>query len=301
MTGKDLFKGINFIDEELLAEALDSDAAAAGDGRKNISVRGRRRRNVTQYVAMAASLAIVVLIGSTAYRNGIFNRVPGETPASAASGSMESTSAPSEPARETVVEPASEPVKDLYTEGADTTAAPAGQAPAYIEHTDGQYVTVTAADPGSVNMGVDQPVAAGGAASADPESVKYRQMISSYGDMGSVDACYAAPKNGEVCCSIPLRNAMDAMKQYGDDVLYRVYVDLFEDEQPLEWSDVLIDKFSSEFGAQGPIVAIETVLQDGEAQRTAFTLHATYDQLQSLRAPEGCGLMLFLYDEIMQP
>ena len=74
MTGKDLFKGINFIDEELLAEALDGDTAAAGGGRKNISVRGRRRRNVTQYVAMAASLAIVVLIGSTAYRNGIFNK-----------------------------------------------------------------------------------------------------------------------------------------------------------------------------------------------------------------------------------
>ena len=292
MTGKDLFNGVNYIDEELLGEALDEE-------RGTIYVRGRRRRNVTQYVAMAASLAIVVLIGSTAYRNGIFNRVPGETPASAASGSMESTSAPSEPASETVVEPASEPIKDLYTEGADTTAAPAGQAPAYIEHNDGQYVTVTAADPGSVNMGVDQPVS--GASSSAPDSVKYKQMISSYGDMGSVDACYAAPKNGEVCCSIPLRNAMDALKQYGDDILYRVYVDLFEDEQPLEWSDVLIDKFSSEFGAQGPIVAIETVLQDGEAQRTAFTLHATYDQLQSLRAPEGYGLMLFLYDEIMQP
>ncbi len=284
MTGKDLFNGVNYIDEELLGEALDEE-------RGTIYVRGRKRRNVTQYVAMAASLAIVVLIGSTAYRNGIFNRVPGETPPSAASGTVNETS----------VEPAVEPVKDLYTEGADTTAAPASQAPAYIEHNDGQYVTVTAADPGSVNMGVDQPVAAGGAASADPESVKYRQMISSYGDMGSSDARLFPPEDGTIVCSVPLTNAMDALKQYGDDVLYRVYVDLFEDEQPLEWSDVLIDKFSSEFSAQGPTVAIETVMQDGEAQRTAFTLHATYDQLQSLRAPEGYGLMLFLYDEIMQP
>ena len=282
MTGKDLFNGVNYIDEELLGEALDEE-------RGTIYVRGRRRRNVTQYVAMAASLAIVVLIGSRAYRDGAFNRVPGETPPSAAS----------ETVNETAVEPAVEPAKDLYNEGTDTQSASMNPAPTYIEHNNGQYVTVTAADPGSVNMGVDQPVS--GASSSAPDSVKYKQMISSYGDMGSVDACYAAPKNGEVCCSIPLRNAMDALKQYGDDVLYRVYVDLFEGEQPLEWSDVLIDKFSSEFGAQGPIVAIETVLQDGEAQRTAFTLHATYDQLQSLRAPEGYGLMLLLYDEIMQP
>ena len=99
MTGKDLFNGVNYIDEELLGEALDEE-------RGTIYVRGRRRRNITQFAAMAASLAIVVLIGSTAYRNGIFNRVPGETPPSAASGTVNETS----------VEPAVEPVKDLYTE-----------------------------------------------------------------------------------------------------------------------------------------------------------------------------------------
>ena len=48
MTGKDLFNGVNYIDEELLGEALDEE-------RGTIYVRGRRRRNVTQYVAMAAN------------------------------------------------------------------------------------------------------------------------------------------------------------------------------------------------------------------------------------------------------
>ena len=46
-----------------------------------------------------------------------------------------------------------------------------------------------------------------------------------------VDSCYTVPKNGEVGYSIPLR---EAMEEYGDNARYRVVVDRFQNEQPMD-------------------------------------------------------------------
>ena len=187
MTGKELFKGVSYIDEELLGEVLDTGSAAgvaaSGEDRKTISVRGsKRRRNWTQYAAMVAALAIVVLIGSATFRNGLFGRKMNSAVPASASASASSGSSAFVPESETV-SAASGPQNDLYYEGTDQQTASQSNAPVYVAQTEGDYVTVTALPDGSTYHGIDQPVEGSSPASEDPDSYNYRQIISSYGNM----------------------------------------------------------------------------------------------------------------------
>lgn len=127
------------------------------------------------------------------------------------------------------------------------------------------------------------------------EDVKYKEskrMISHY-DIGNMDACYAVPQNGEVNFSMPLR---EAMKAYGDDVRYRVVVDLFRDESQLPPDGADAKNESARLAALGYITAFETYTDNGSSQ-TWFTLHAGYDQLADFAAAEEYGYMFFLYGE----
>ena len=117
-----------------------------------------------------------------------------------------------------------------------------------------------------------------------------KKMISSY--PGSTAACYAAPKKGEINMSIPLRNAIE---EYGNGVLYRVVIDIFDA------SGQIFDKnvFSSEADRLfklGYTCAIEEI-NDGNETRTLFTMHATAEQLESFTVNPDYGYMMFLYDE----
>ena len=55
-------------------------------------------------------------------------------------------------------------------------------------------------------------------------------VVSAYGGEGS-SACYKSPNNGHCIYSIPLQKAME---EYGDMVLYKVVVDVFNDNNMFE-------------------------------------------------------------------
>lgn len=138
-----------------------------------------------------------------------------------------------------------------------------------------------------------------GAALMLPDSVGSKldnvtPMIESY--KTDADACYVAPKNGEVNRSLPLRSAME---EYGESVRYRVVVDLFRDEQPLAADSAEAERERERLAALGYTVAYEQVFDHGQPEAAYFTLHATRDELNAL--PAGAyGYMLFLYGERVQ-
>ena len=117
-------------------------------------------------------------------------------------------------------------------------------------------------------------------------------MIESY--PLNMEACYAAPKNGEAGFSMPLRAAMD---EYGDAARYRVIVDLFRDERPLAADGAESAAERERIADLGYIVAYETLTDADGWTRSYFTLHATYDQLKAFPSDTSYGYMLFLYGE----
>ena len=117
------------------------------------------------------------------------------------------------------------------------------------------------------------------------------ELISGYG--GGESACYAAPKNGQVGFSMPLRGAME---EYGADRCYRVYVDVFQNGEQQPQDGAWVQGERERLFGLGYIVAYETYF-DGEQNHYAFTLHATYDQLVNFPALADYGYFLFLYDE----
>lgn len=135
------------------------------------------------------------------------------------------------------------------------------------------------------------PMIGPGDPSFPPEEIM--EMISNYGQGGQSAACYAAPENGQVGYSIPLRGAME---EYGQSRRYQVYVDVFVDgvQQPQDgaWVQEEMDRLFD----LGYIVAYETYF-DGEQNRFAFTLHASWEQLVNFPAASGYGYFFFLYHE----
>ncbi len=130
--------------------------------------------------------------------------------------------------------------------------------------------------------------------SVDLENSDVTRMIESY--KTDADACYVAPKNGEVNRSMPLRGAME---DYGDSVRYRVAVDLFRDEQPLAADSAEAGEERERLAALGYTVAYETVYYHEKPVNAYFTLHATRDELNALPAGDY-GYMLYLYGERVQ-
>lgn len=119
------------------------------------------------------------------------------------------------------------------------------------------------------------------------------EMIASFGQGGQSAACYAAPENGQVGYSIPLRGAME---EYGQSRRYQVYVDVFVDgvQQPQDgaWVREEMDRLYN----LGYIVAYETYF-DGGQNHFAFTLHASWEQLVNFPAASDYGYFFFLYHE----
>lgn len=136
----------------------------------------------------------------------------------------------------------------------------------------------------------------GGAAAMLPDGgsaeISLTPMISSYKTDG--EACYVAPKNGEVNLSVPLREAMD---EYGDGARYRVVVDLFRDEQPLPAEGFEAHDEIDRLAALGYSSGLESYYDHGVLENAYFTLHATRGQLKSFAASGEYGYMLFLYAE----
>ena len=120
-----------------------------------------------------------------------------------------------------------------------------------------------------------------------------KTMISSFDVNGTPSASYETPENSKFYFSIPLR---DAMNEYGDSVMYRVFVDVFNNKEQLASNSSQVKEECERLSNIGYIVAYETYF-DGESYHYYFTLHATYDELIEFVANENYGYFMFLYDE----
>lgn len=127
--------------------------------------------------------------------------------------------------------------------------------------------------------------------SAANDNVK--TMISSFSINGTPSASYETPENGKFYFSIPLS---EAMNEFGDGVLYRVVVDVFNNNEQLSSDSSQVQDECERLSNIGYVVAYETVF-DGESYHYYFTLHATYDELTEFIANESYGYFMFLYDE----
>lgn len=127
--------------------------------------------------------------------------------------------------------------------------------------------------------------------SAANDNVK--TMISSFSINGTPSTSYETPENGKFYFSIPLS---EAMNEFGDGVLYRVVVDVFNNNEQLSSDSSQVQDECERLSNIGYVVAYETVF-DGESYHYYFTLHATYDELTEFIANESYGYFMFLYDE----
>lgn len=110
-----------------------------------------------------------------------------------------------------------------------------------------------------------------------------KTTISWFDVVGEVSPSYATPKNSEYCFSASLQGAMN---EYGDEVLYRVVIDVFENNEPLSDSSKMqaeCDRLSN--------------LGYDVSNGNYFTMCATYDELVAFVANESYGYFMFLYDE----
>ena len=282
MKGYDLLKGMGHIDDDLLAEALEAEVATAPEERKVVRLsRFAGWSAARRWGTAVAAVAVLCLEGLGAF-GGMGQSSKDATPAAGApmlgvtqEGEQKNTmnlgltaeSAEEEDAPEMAEEPAE--VAEL------DEAAPAETEPLPTE-------------------GVEMPTSDSYAyAGMDADAYNGKTLVSAYPD--APDGCYAAPKNGEAGYSEPLRAAM---KEYGDDAVYRVWVDIFKDEVQLDPDDPEVAELLVAFGREHNITtAIETYTDANGADHVYPTLHATYEQLQNFAADEAHGWMLFLYDE----
>ena len=113
--------------------------------------------------------------------------------------------------------------------------------------------------------------------------VNEKVTISWFDVVGDVSPSYATPKNSEYCFSASLQGAMN---KYGDEVLYRVVIDVFENNEPLSDSSKIQPECDRLFNLGYDI-----------SNGKYFTLNATYDELVDFVANESYGYFMFLYDE----
>lgn len=117
-----------------------------------------------------------------------------------------------------------------------------------------------------------------------------RTVISSY-EGGSSAACYALPENGMFYFSIPLNKAFE---EYGDEVLYRVVVRVFEDNKTVQGNKKL-EKIAEKFYERGYTSALEVA--NNRWDYAVLTMLATEEELKNFKADEDNGYFFFLYEE----
>lgn len=127
----------------------------------------------------------------------------------------------------------------------------------------------------------------------DPDEgnlVEADTVISSYGGM---EACYKTPDKDSCIYSIPLQ---DAMKEYGDTVLYKVVVDVFSDDSILEGNDEAIRNEIERLSEIEYTVELEHRM-NGSMDCYYLVLQATQEQLVNFVKKENYGYMFWLYEE----
>ncbi|MBQ1580162.1 MAG: hypothetical protein IIZ86_03425, partial [Firmicutes bacterium] len=247
MKGYDLLKGMGHIDDDLLAEALEAEVATAPEERKVVRLsRFAGWSAARRWGTAVAAVAVLCLAGLGAF-GGMGQSSKDATPAAGApmlgvtqEGEQKNTmnlgltaeAAEEEDAAEMAEEPAE--MADL------DEAAPAETEPLPAEATEGVEI------PASAGAAYGGPM--------DADAYNGKTLVSGYPD--APDGCYVTPKNGDVGYSEPLRAAM---KEYGDEAVYRVWVDLFADEKQLAAEDPEVAALLQEVaGGQDITTAIET-------------------------------------------
>ena len=122
--------------------------------------------------------------------------------------------------------------------------------------------------------------------------VQVLPMISSFGD-GKYVSADKAVYNGGVEFSESLKNALE---ERGDEVKYRVLIELFGDGVQLSGESEEVRAEFDRLGSLGYTAPLETV-SDGNVENTYLTLHATASQLNDFAAAPDYGYYIVFYDE----
>lgn len=125
-----------------------------------------------------------------------------------------------------------------------------------------------------------------------PDNEEIMTVVSAYGGEGS-SACYKSPNNGHCIYSIPLQKAME---EYGDMVLYKVVVDVFNDNNMFESNSEAVKNEIERLTEMGYTVDFEHY-NDGTMDHYYFVLCATQEQLINFARNDNYGYMFWLYDE----
>ena len=261
MKGYDLIKGMGYIDEDLVEEALTEQKKG-----RVLSFPARYR-----WVAAAACVAIAVFAGWGMTRD-------------AKSSDMSAPAAV----------PMLNDQKDVtYTVGmADESAE--------MEEFTVEEAAAEA-EPAENEAPTPMPSAEASMAVSDagPDALETLTMIESYAGAPAA-ASYVVPENGEAGYSEPLKAAMaenGGAVLYR--VYVEVFKDgeMLAPDDP-EVAE-LLDMLFRDYGIVTAMETVTANTADGNAgiTQTWPTLHATYEQLQSFPADDDHGWMLWLYDE----
>lgn len=117
--------------------------------------------------------------------------------------------------------------------------------------------------------------------------------ITMVSDYEADEQIQTTPQNSQLIKSYALEKAI---AEYGDDVLYRVYVEIYSDGQLLVGDDKLFEAEITRLSESGINVAFETYF-DGVNEHYYFTLHTYKSKLDSFPVNENYGYILYLYDE----
>ncbi|MBR3718636.1 MAG: hypothetical protein IKN20_02105 [Firmicutes bacterium] len=291
MKGYDLLKGMGHIDDDLVAEALEAEAAAVPQERKVVRLsRFAGWSAARRWGTAAAAVAVLCLAGLGVF-GGMGQSAKDAVPAEAPMLGMSQTTEEKNAALGSGME-----IAEAVPESAEEESAmEMAEEPAIESEADEAAPAETEPLPAEAAAGVEIPASESYAyAGMDEDAYNGKTLVSGYPD--APEGCYASPKNGEVGYSEPLRAAM---KEYGDEVVYRVFVDLFADEKQLALADpeeaaALLQEVA---GGQNITTAIETYTDADGTDHVYPTMHATYEQLQNFEADDAHGWMLFLYDE----
>lgn len=122
-----------------------------------------------------------------------------------------------------------------------------------------------------------------------------RRIIASFEKGGSFDAVleYPTPKNGKYRLSMPLAAAM---QHYGNDAVYRVFVDFFCDENLLSPEQEQVKNEVERLTGLGYEIARKAYF-DGVLYHEYVVMDAKWEQLKAFKANEAFGYFLFLLEE----
>lgn len=117
-----------------------------------------------------------------------------------------------------------------------------------------------------------------------PEGVR---IIDSYAKQWRV-VCYVAPENGEFILSVPLR---EALTEYGDDVIYRVLLEIRQDGHSLEKESADVQKEKTRLSSLG-----YTFISDSPDEYFLY-MQATKEQLRNFACDSQYGYFMRFYFE----